>query len=44
MISRDKKSREKVVSMRELLELIDELKHNEEYCCFLRRRELSLVN
>ena len=44
IISRDKKSRDKVVSTTELLELIDELKHNEEYSCSSRRRELSIVN
>ena len=46
MISRDKinKSSDKVVSTRELLELINELKHDEEYSCSSRRRELSIVN
>ena len=44
MISRDKKSRDKVVSTTELLELIDELKLNQEYSCSSRRRELSIVN
>ena len=46
MISPDEinKSREKIVSTRELLELIDELKHNDEYSCSSRRRELSIVN
>ena len=43
MISRDEinKSREKFVSTTDLLELIDELKHNEEYSCCSHRHELS---
>ena len=44
IISHDKQSRNKVVSTTELLELIDELKLNEEYSCSSRRRELSIVN
>ena len=44
IISHDKQSRDKVVSTTELLELIDELKLNEEYICSSRRRELSIVN
>ena len=46
MISHDetKKSRDKVVSTTKLLALIDELKHNGEYSCSSRRRELSIVN
>ena len=46
MISRDKinKSSDKVASTRELLELIDEVKRNEEYNYSSRRRELSIAN
>ncbi|XP_062502964.1 zinc finger protein 883-like isoform X1 [Corticium candelabrum] len=44
MISRDEinKPREKCVSTTDLLELIDELRQNDEYSCSSRRRELSL--